>query len=55
MADGFVREAGDCLRLADLHSRGPAGSVFESRLYGPEITFCPFCGSMLTTREDEAH
>jgi hypothetical protein len=54
IADGFVREAGGFLRLADLQSRGPSGSAFESRLYGPEIAFCPFCGSFLTIPKDEA-
>ncbi len=47
IADGFVREHGDHMTLADLRSRGASGSQFESRLYGPAIAFCPFCGAAL--------
>lgn len=45
LADGFVREQGQRFALADLRSAGAPGSQFESRLYGPTIAFCPFCGA----------
>ena len=51
--EGFIlrsREAGG-LRLADLVTRGPPSSNFQSRRYGPPIIFCPFCGVRLETGE----
>ena len=46
IARGFIIE-GDGVRLADAIALGPPGSSFQSRTYGPEIAFCPFCGAAL--------
>jgi hypothetical protein len=48
--NGFVVERGDGIRLADLIARGPDGSRYENRTYGPTIAFCPFCGAALEQR-----
>jgi hypothetical protein len=51
IADGFVVARDADLRLADLVSRGAADSQFQSRLFGPAIRFCPFCGDELQPPE----
>ncbi|HEY1960115.1 MAG TPA: DUF4279 domain-containing protein [Polyangiaceae bacterium] len=47
VSGGFVVETSEAVRLADIQSRGGPDSRFESRLYGPTILFCPFCGASL--------
>ena len=48
LADGFVRREGERLLLADLTTSGSAGSPSASLLYGPQLSFCPFCGAALS-------
>ena len=47
--DGFIVEHGSKLAFADRVTHGVPGSLFQSRVYGSNIQFCPFCGARLET------
>ena len=43
----FVLQIGGAVYLASRESRGHSDPNISSTLYGPKITFCPFCGTKL--------
>ena len=43
----FVLRIGGAVYFASRESRGHSDPNISSTLYGPKITFCPFCGTTL--------
>ena len=48
IGEGFLIAAGDEVHLGERvsHAVGTSASQFVSRIDGPTIAFCPFCGAL---------